>query len=128
MTPASGQTADKPVKIVVLGDSLSAGYGLPANAAFPAKLGAALKAKGIAADVVNAGVSGDTASGGLGRVDWSVPDGTDAVILELGANDALRGIEPKVTAGGAGFDPEEAHRPPHRSAAGRDAVAAQHGI
>lgn len=97
MTPASGQTADKPVKIVVLGDSLSAGYGLPANASFPAKLGAALKDKGIAADVVNAGVSGDTASGGLGRVDWSVPDGTDAVIVELGANDALRGIDPKVT-------------------------------
>jgi acyl-CoA thioesterase-1 len=91
------QTAEKPVKIVVLGDSLSAGYGLAGQDAFPAKLAVALKAKGIAADVVNAGVSGDTASGGLGRVDWSVPEGTDAVIVELGANDALRGIDPAVT-------------------------------
>lgn len=88
---------DRPVKIVVLGDSLSAGFGLPAEAAFPAKLAAALKAKGIAATVANAGVSGDTASGGLGRLDWSVPDGTEAVILELGANDALRGIDPALT-------------------------------
>jgi acyl-CoA thioesterase-1 len=86
-----------PVKIVVLGDSLSAGYGLPVEAAFPTKLAAALKAKGIAATVANAGVSGDTASGGLERLGWSVPDGTDAVIVELGANDALRGIDPKVT-------------------------------
>ena len=92
------QAADeRPVKIVVLGDSLSAGLGLPADAAFPAKLAQALKAKGVAANVANAGVSGDTASGGLGRLDWSVPEGTEAVILELGANDALRGIDPKVT-------------------------------
>ena len=88
---------DGPVKIVVLGDSLSAGLGLPAEAAFPAKLAVALKAKGIAVTVVNAGVSGDTASGGLGRLDWSVPEGTEAVILELGANDALRGLDPKLT-------------------------------
>ncbi|HZL39038.1 MAG TPA: arylesterase [Pseudolabrys sp.] len=88
---------ERPVKIVVLGDSLSAGFGLPADAAFPAKLAVALKAKGIAANVANAGVSGDTASGGLGRLDWSVPEGTEAVILELGANDALRGIDPKLT-------------------------------
>jgi acyl-CoA thioesterase-1 len=88
---------ERPVKIVVLGDSLSAGYGLPADAAFPEKLAQALKAKGVAANVVNAGVSGDTASGGLGRLDWSVPEGTEAVILELGANDALRGIDPKLT-------------------------------
>ena len=85
------------MKVVVLGDSLSAGYGLPVEAAFPAKLAQALKAKGIAATIVNAGVSGDTASGGLGRLDWSVPDGTDAVIVELGANDALRGVDPKLT-------------------------------
>ena len=92
------QAADKrPLKIVVLGDSLSAGLGLPADGAFPAKLAQALKAKGIAVSVTNAGVSGDTASGGLGRLDWSVPQGTDAVIVELGANDALRGIDPKVT-------------------------------
>jgi acyl-CoA thioesterase-1 len=89
--------AERPVKIVVLGDSLSAGFGLPLDAAFPARLAAALKAKGIAATIGNAGVSGDTASGGLNRLDWSVPEGTDAVILELGANDALRGLDPDLT-------------------------------
>jgi acyl-CoA thioesterase-1 len=87
----------KPVKIVVLGDSLSAGYGLPAAAAFPLRLQKALEAKGIKVDMTNAGVSGDTASGGRERLDWSVPEGTDAVILELGANDALRGTDPAVT-------------------------------
>jgi acyl-CoA thioesterase-1 len=95
--PSRGQTAQPPVKVVVLGDSLSAGFGLPADAAFPAKLGEALRRKAIAATIVNAGVSGDTASGGLERLDWSVPEGTDAVILELGANDMLRGVDPKVT-------------------------------
>jgi acyl-CoA thioesterase-1 len=89
--------AERPVKIVVLGDSLSAGFGLPVEAAFPARLAKALDAKGAAATVSNAGVSGDTASGGLGRLDWSVPAGTEAVILELGANDALRGIDPALT-------------------------------
>ena len=88
--------ADEPVKIVALGDSLTAGLGLPANEAFPAKLQQALQRKGIVATVANAGVSGDTASGGLARLAWSVPDGTEAVILELGANDALRGINPDV--------------------------------
>jgi acyl-CoA thioesterase-1 len=99
MPAGHAQPADRPVKIVALGDSLTAGFGLPVEAAFPEKLAAALKAKGIAVTIANAGVSGDTASGGLGRVDWSVPDGTDAVILELGANDALRGIDPNVTRG-----------------------------
>ena len=89
--------AEGPVKIVVLGDSLSAGFGLPAQAAFPARLAEALKAKGIDVSIANAGVSGDTASGGLGRLDWSIPDGTEAVIVELGANDALRGLEPSLT-------------------------------
>lgn len=89
--------AAAPLKIVAFGDSLTAGYGLPAQEAFPAQLQAALKAKGEAVNVVNAGVSGDTTSGGLDRLAWSVPKGTDAVILELGANDALRGIDPKVT-------------------------------
>jgi acyl-CoA thioesterase-1 len=93
--PAFAQTA-KPVKMVVLGDSLSAGLGLSASAAFPVRLQKALKAKGIDVDMVNAGVSGDTTSGGRDRLDWSVPEGTEAVILELGANDALRGIDPKV--------------------------------
>jgi acyl-CoA thioesterase-1 len=97
---AHGPTAaagDRSVRIVVLGDSLTAGLGLPADEAFPAKLERALKAKGLAIEVINAGVSGDTASGGLARLDWSVPEGTDAVILELGANDMLRGIDPKLT-------------------------------
>ncbi|WP_456640420.1 arylesterase [Bradyrhizobium sp. USDA 10063] len=96
---AQGQSAGavKPVKMVVLGDSLSAGLGLPANAAFPAKLQKALETKGIKVDMINAGVSGDTASGGRERLDWSVPEGTEAVILELGANDALRGTDPAVT-------------------------------
>jgi acyl-CoA thioesterase I len=94
---AASIAADRPVSIVVLGDSLSAGFGLPVENAFPAKLAGALKANAIAASIINAGVSGDTASGGLGRLDWSVPEGTDAVILELGANDALRGLDPKLT-------------------------------
>lgn len=85
------------MKIVAFGDSLTAGFGLPEQAAFPMRLGKALAAKGLNATVANAGVSGDTASGGLDRLDWSVPDGTDAVILELGANDALRGVAPDVT-------------------------------
>ncbi|MET3971192.1 MULTISPECIES: arylesterase [Bradyrhizobium] len=89
--------ATKPVKLVVLGDSLSAGLGLPAQDAFPTKLQKALQAKGIAVDMTNAGVSGDTSSGGRDRLDWSVPDGTDGVIVELGANDALRGIDPDLT-------------------------------
>jgi len=93
--PAAG--AAKPIKMVVLGDSLSAGLGLSASAAFPARLKQSLKIKGIDVDMVNAGVSGDTSSGGRDRLDWSVPEGTDAVILELGANDALRGTDPKVT-------------------------------
>jgi acyl-CoA thioesterase-1 len=94
---ASAGSADRPVRIVALGDSLSAGLGLPVEDALPAKLEKALRAKGLAVDITNAGVSGDTASGGLARLDWSVPDGTDAVIVELGANDMLRGIDPKVT-------------------------------
>jgi acyl-CoA thioesterase-1 len=83
--------------MVVLGDSLSAGFGLAGSDAFPAKLQKALKAKGIDVDMINAGVSGDTSSGGRDRLDWSVPEGTRAVIVELGANDALRGTDPAVT-------------------------------
>ena len=93
---APGAAADKPVMIVALGDSLTAGLGLAAKDAFPARLQAALAAKGIAATIADAGVSGDTTSGGLARLDWSVPPGTEGVILELGANDALRGLDPKV--------------------------------
>ncbi len=94
---AQAQPAAKPVKLVVLGDSLSAGLGLPAREAFPAKLQKALQAKGIDLDMVNAGVSGDTSSGGRDRLDWSVAEGTEGVIVELGANDALRGIDPDLT-------------------------------
>ena len=96
-TAVAAQAQDRPVKLVVFGDSLSAGLGLPANETFPAKLASALKAKGLVVDIADAGVSGDTTSGGLGRLEWSVPDGTDGVIVELGANDALRGVDPKIT-------------------------------
>ncbi len=94
-TPSPDET--KPIKLVVLGDSLSAGLGLSASSAFPARLQKSLETKGIVVDIINAGVSGDTSSGGRDRLDWSVPEGTEAVILELGANDALRGTDPKVT-------------------------------
>jgi acyl-CoA thioesterase-1 len=94
---APARAADRPIRIVVLGDSLSAGFGLGAADALPAKLERALKTKGYAVEITNAGVSGDTAANGLARLDWSVPDGTDAVIVELGANDALRGADPKAT-------------------------------
>lgn len=93
--PARG--ADGPVRIVAFGDSLTAGYGLPASAAFPVRLQMALAATGLATEVANAGVSGDTVADGLARLDWSVPEGADAVILELGANDMLRGLDPHVT-------------------------------
>ncbi|TFV69820.1 arylesterase [Bradyrhizobium frederickii] len=96
MTMANPAWADatRPIKLVVLGDSLSAGLGLPAQDAFPAKLKKSLQDKGIDVDMTNAGVSGDTTSGGRDRLDWSVPEGTDGVIVELGANDALRGLDP----------------------------------
>jgi acyl-CoA thioesterase I len=89
--------AGKPLKIVALGDSLTAGLGLPAQDAFPAKLQVELKAKGYDVTIVNAGVSGDTAAAGLERLDWSVPQDADAAIVELGANDALRGLDPALT-------------------------------
>ena len=94
---SAGLARAEPVKLVGFGDSLMAGYQLPASDAFPVKLEAALKAKGYDVEIANAGVSGDTSSGGLARLDWSVPDGTKGVILELGANDALRGIAPEET-------------------------------
>lgn len=97
MMSASPVLSQTPLKLAVLGDSLTAGYGLPASAAFPVRLEKALREKGLMVDVLNAGVSGDTASGGRDRLDWSIPDGTEAVIVELGANDALRGLDPAVT-------------------------------
>jgi acyl-CoA thioesterase-1 len=94
-TPAAAGT--RPLKLVVLGDSLSAGLGLSAAAAFPERLQKSLRSNGMAIDIINAGVSGDTSSGGRDRLDWSVPEGTDGVIVELGANDALRGTDPAIT-------------------------------
>jgi acyl-CoA thioesterase-1 len=93
MVSAAAQA--RTIMLVGFGDSLMAGYQLPPGDGFPEKLQAALKAKGLDVSVANAGVSGDTTTGGLARIDWSVPDGTDGVILELGANDALRGIAPE---------------------------------
>jgi len=92
---AAGQ---KPVKIVAFGDSLTAGYQLPATAAFPAVLEKRLRSDGFAVEIANAGVSGDTSEGGLARLDWSIPDGVDLVIVELGANDMLRGAPPSEAA------------------------------
>ena len=91
---AQAQTKTAPLRMVVLGDSLVAGYQLKASDAFPAQLERALKAKGHAVEIINAGVSGDTTAAGLERLRWAVPERTDAVILELGANDALRALDP----------------------------------
>jgi acyl-CoA thioesterase-1 len=88
--PAQSRT----LHLVALGDSLTAGLGLPPGQAFPEVLEKALRAKGYDVEVANAGVSGDTAEDGLARYDWSVPKGTDALIVELGANDMLRGLDP----------------------------------
>jgi acyl-CoA thioesterase-1 len=86
-----------PVTILALGDSLTAGLGLEASEAFPTKLEAALRAKGLEVRIVNAGVSGDTAAAGLARLDWALSDAVDGLIVELGANDALRGLDPGQT-------------------------------
>ena len=95
MALATGRPAlaEGPV-VVTLGDSLTAGYGLPPEVGFVAQLDAWLSAQGIAAEVVNASVSGDTTAGGLARVGWAVTPETDAVIVQLGANDFLRGLDP----------------------------------
>ncbi|QPC86006.1 arylesterase [Mesorhizobium sp. NBSH29] len=95
--PVSGSASAETFRIVGFGDSLMAGYGLGPGEGFTDRLQAALQGKGHDVEVANAGVSGDTTSGGLARIDWSVPDGTDLVILELGANDMLRGVQPEVT-------------------------------
>ena len=93
----AGQARAAPVKILALGTSLTQGYGLPPGTEFTVQLQAALKRSGIDAVVTNAGVSGDTTAGGLARLDWSLADHPDAVILELGGNDMLRGIAPAET-------------------------------
>jgi acyl-CoA thioesterase-1 len=88
--------ASRVPEILAFGDSLTAGFGLPAEGAFPSRLEARLRAEGVGAHVVNAGVSGDTTAGGLARLDWALADKPEIVILELGANDALRGIDPAI--------------------------------
>jgi acyl-CoA thioesterase-1 len=92
---SSASASSPPIKIVAFGDSLTAGYGQKANDAFPAQLQMALRDKGYKVTIVNAGVSGDTTADGLRRLDWALQPKPDGVILELGANDALRGIDPK---------------------------------
>ncbi len=92
---SSAKAQEKAINLVGFGDSLMAGYQLSPSESYTAQLETALKAKGHNVVITNAGVSGDTTSAGLSRIDWSVPDGTDGVILELGANDALRGIAPE---------------------------------
>nr|WP_274423862.1 arylesterase [Chelativorans sp. YIM 93263] len=94
---AAPATFAEPHNIVGFGDSLMAGYQLAPGEGFPEQLEEALRAEGHEVSVVNAGVSGDTTSGGLSRLDWSVPEDTDLVILELGANDMLRGLSPVET-------------------------------
>jgi acyl-CoA thioesterase-1 len=83
-----------PLRLLVLGDSLTAGFGLPPADGFQARLKAALAARGIEVSIIDGAVSGDTSAGGLARLDWSLGDGADAAIVELGANDGLRGLDP----------------------------------
>lgn len=96
-TNSQAGAPQNPITLVAFGDSLSAGFMLPPKAAFPAQLQVALAGKGYKVEVINAGVSGDTSAGGVKRLDWSLQGEVDGVILELGANDALRGIEPRLT-------------------------------
>ncbi len=93
--PACAMAA--PLRILALGSSLTQGFGLPPGTEYPAVLEARLKAAGINARVINAGVSGDTSADGLARLDWSLADHPDAAIIELGSNDALRGLPPTET-------------------------------
>jgi acyl-CoA thioesterase I len=95
MTPRSIAQTPAPIRIVAFGDSLTAGFNLSPTDAFPAQLEKALKAKGRQVEVINAGVSGDTTAAGLERFDWAIPNGVDAAIVELGANDGLRGQPPE---------------------------------
>jgi acyl-CoA thioesterase-1 len=87
----------EPLKILALGDSLTSGYGLPPGEGFTDQLGQALKEQGIVAKVINGGVAGDTSADGLSRLDWSLADDPDLVVIELGGNDALRALDPKTT-------------------------------
>jgi len=96
ITAAHGNSGN-PVRLMVLGDSLAAGYGLEKHESFTEQLAAALRKKGHAIHMINAGVSGDTSAGGKARVGWALADKPEAVILELGANDGLRGLDPAET-------------------------------
>ncbi len=93
----AGVAVAEPVKILALGDSLTAGYGLVKEDAFTSQLQRALKADGLDVTVINAGVSGDTSAGGRARLGWALADKPEAIIIELGANDGLRGLEPAET-------------------------------
>lgn len=94
LPPPASASAGGPLRILMLGDSLTAGYGVAPADALPARLEAALRARGVDARVINAGVSGDTTAGGLARLEWALADGPHAVIVALGANDALRALDP----------------------------------
>ena len=94
--------AARALRLLVLGDSLAAGYGLAHADGFEAQLGQALKAHGYDVDIVDAAVSGDTTAGGRARLDWAIGDGADAALIELGGNDGLRGLDPKETAANLG--------------------------
>ena len=93
---AAAEAGERPA-VLALGDSLTAGYGLPLDKAFPAQLEAALREHGVDAKVINGGVSGDTSAGGLARLDWLLGEKPDLVIVELGANDGMRGLDPDLT-------------------------------
>ncbi len=99
---ATAAPAAAPPRLLVLGDSLAAGYGLPASQGFEAQLAAALAAHGTPVTILDGAVSGDTTAGGRARLDWAIGDGADAAIVELGGNDGLRGLDPRATAANLG--------------------------
>lgn len=96
MEPRAARSATVP-RLLILGDSLTAGYGLDAAEGFQARLAAALAARGRPVRLIDGAVSGDTSAGGLARLDWALADGADAALVELGGNDGLRGIDPAIT-------------------------------
>ncbi len=105
---SAAAAAAKPLTILMLGDSLTAGYGLLKGESLPERLEAALKREGLDVDVVNAGVSGDTSAGGRARLGWALSENPDAVIVALGANDGLRGLQPEETRANLGAIVERA--------------------
>ena len=124
---AASPAAARTIRLVVLGDSLTAGLGLPPGKAFPDRLQAALRAKGWDVEVLNAGVSGDTAADGLARYDWAVPADAEALIVELGANDMLRGLKPEATKNALSAILDKAHGRPFADPPRRHAGRAQSG-